>query len=76
MQALNAHQYSESNNTSSQKCLSKITDLAVIEEVVDNHHVSRGGNLEHWLSSKDQDRDLFNSEFQQYLTQKLSIYNR
>ena len=78
MQALNAnHQYSESNNTSSQKCLSKITDLAVVEEVVDNQHLLKnGGHLEHWLSSKTKEHDLFNSEFQQYPTQKLSIYNR
>ncbi len=55
---LNAsNQHSNSNGTSSQKCLNTISDLAVLEEVVDKQHASvrggsSGGNLECWLRNK------------------------
>ncbi len=55
--ALNAsNHHSGSNGRSDQKCLSKVRDLAVLEEVVDKQHASvRGGNLEQWIGKKIQE---------------------
>lgn len=71
------NQHSESNGTSSQKCLSQISDLAVLEDVVSEQHASvRGGNIKHLLSSNNPDHTSLESELVQYLTQRFCHHNR
>ena len=72
-----SNQHSGSNGTSSQNCLSKISDLAVLEDVVSEQHVSvRGGNIQHWLSSNSPDHTSLESELVQYLNQRFCNHNR
>lgn len=66
----------ESNGTSSQKCLSKINDLAVLEEVVSEQHAPiRGGNLEQWVSEKIKEYRLLKAELVYYKGQRFSVGN-
>lgn len=70
-----SNHHSESNGASSQKSLSRISDLAVLEEVVGERHTSiRGGYREHSLSSNNPKRTSLESELRKYLTQKFRIY--
>jgi len=74
---LNASNHqSESNGTSSHKCLSKISDLAVLEPVGEQHASVRGGNLEHCSSSIRVDQYFLEFELAQYLTLSFCISNR
>jgi hypothetical protein len=65
---------SESNGTSSHRGLSKINDLAVLEPVDEQHASIRGGNLEHWSSSKKPEQSSLESELVQYLNFKLLYF--
>lgn len=73
LQASNHHP--ESNDAFNQKRLSKISDLAVLEEVVGEQHASvRGGYREQRLSSNNPERTSLESELRKYLTQKFRSY--
>lgn len=74
---LNTSNYqAESNDTSSHTGLSKISDLAVLEPVSEQHTSVRGGNLEHCPSSIEADQYSLESELAQYLTLSFCISNR
>ena len=73
LQASNHH--SESNGAFNQKRLSKISDLAVLEEVVGERHASiRGGCREDRLNSNKPDQTSVESKLRQYLTKRFCSY--
>lgn len=70
-----SNHHSESNGASSQKSLSRISDLAVLEEVVGERHASiRGGYREDRLNSNKPDQTSVESKLRQYLTKRFCSY--
>lgn len=62
-----SNHHSESDVTSSQKCSSKISDLAYLEVVGEENTKVQGGNLDYFLNCKNPTRNLLKPELMQYL---------